>query len=366
MGVRDPLAHVAALWRRVFAGTPVTTGAAAICFVVLALVLAVVPVPYVAWSPGVTADVLGPADSGTGRAVEISGLSTYPTEGQLRLTTVSVTRADARLSLPAALVAHWLPGREVLPREAVYAPGTTQQQSTAESTRMMDTAQQSAVVAGLRSAGVAVTEVPMVTGVTTGAPADGRLDPGDRVLEVDGQVVDTPRRAVELIRARQVGDPVALTVLRADRRVEVTVPTRPATDDASVPMIGATMGVGYDHPGEVSFGISPDIGGPSAGLVFALAVHDKLTPGALTGGRVIAATGTIAADGAVGPIGGLESKIRGAERAGAAMFLIPRGNCAEAGAVQPDIPVVPVDTLDQALEVLSDPATSPADLPHCS
>lgn len=348
-----------------FAGTPVTTGAAAVCFVVLALVVAVAPVPYVAWSPGVTADLLGPADSGTGRAVEISGLSTYPTEGQLRLTTVSVTRADARLSLPAALVAHWLPGREVLPREAVYAPGTTQQQSTAESTRMMDNAQQSAVVAGLRSAGVAVTEVPMVTGVTTGAPADGRLEPGDRLLAVDGQVIDTSRRAVELIRARPVGDPVAITVLRADRRVEVTVPTRPAKDDASVPMIGATMGVGYDHPGEVRFGISPDIGGPSAGLVFALAVYDELTPGPLTGGRIIAATGTIAPDGTVGPIGGLESKIVGAERAGSAMFLIPRGNCADAGAVRPDIALVPVDSLDQALEVLADPATSPAELPHC-
>ena len=348
-----------------FAGTPVTTGAAAVCFVVLALIVAVVPVPYVAWSPGVTADLLGPADSGTVRAVEISGLSTYPTEGQLRLTTVSVTRADARLSLPAALVAHWLPGREVLPRKAVYAPGTTQQQSTAESTRMMDNAQQSAVVAGLRSAGVAVTEVPMVTGVTTGAPADGHLEPGDRLLAVDGQVIDTSRRAVELIRARPVGDPVAITVLRADRRVEVTIPTRPAKDDASVPMIGATMGVGYDHPGEVRFGISSDIGGPSAGLVFALAVHDKLTPGPLTGGRIIAATGTIDPDGTVGPIGGLESKIRGAERSGAAMFLSPRGNCADAGAVQPDIPLVPVDSLDQALEVLADPAMSPAELPHC-
>ncbi|SDB85888.1 PDZ domain-containing protein [Raineyella antarctica] len=354
------------LFRHVFGGTPVTTGASAITFVALALVLALAPVPYVTWSPGVTADVLGPGASGAGQAVEVSGLRTYPTEGQLRLTTVGVTRADAHLTLPAALMAHWLPWREVLPRAAVYAPGTTEEQSTAESTRMMDTAQQSAIAAGLRSAGVTVTEVPMVVGVTTGAPADGLLEPGDTIVAVDGKPVDAPSRAVELIRARRVGDPVALTVARADRRIEVKVPTRAAPDDPARPVIGATVGLGYDHPGTVRFGISPDIGGPSAGLVFALAVNDKLTPGALTGGRVIAATGTIAADGTVGSIGGLESKIRGAEQTGAVLFLIPRGNCAEADQVRSDIPLVPVDTLDQAVKLLADPATPIADLPHCS
>lgn len=362
---RDQLGRSVKLLQRIFGGTPVATGAAAAAFVMLALVLAVVPVPYVAWSPGMTSDVLGPADDGEGRAVEIAGLPTYPTEGELHLTTVSVTRADARLTLPAALAAHWLPWREVLPREAVYAPGTTQQDSTTASTRMMDTAQQSAVVAGLRSAGVTVTAVPMVVGVTTDAPADGLLEPGDHLLAVDGRQVATPQDAVDLIRDRTAGEPVDLTVLREDRRVAVTVPTRPAPDDASLPQVGATVGIGYEHPGEVDFGIDPDIGGPSAGLVFALAIHDELTPGALTGGRVIAATGTITEDGTVGSIGGLESKIRGAQQSGAEMFLVPRANCADAENLRPDISLVPVDTLDQALEVLSDPALSPDDLPRC-
>lgn len=352
--------------RALFAGTPPTTALSAGVFVALAVVLAVVPVPYVTWSPGPTTDLLGPGATGKGQAVAISGLPTYPTHGQLRLTTVSVTPADGRVTLPAALVAHWLPGREVLPRAAVYPPGTTEQQSVTENTRTMDTAQQSAVVAGLRSAGVRVTPVPMVTGVTTGAPADGRLEPGDAILKVDGRPVTTPDQAVAAIRAHAVGQQVTLTVKRQGRQVDVVVPTRAAPDDPKRPVIGATVATGYDHPGTVTFGIPSDIGGPSAGLAFALAIHDRLTPQDLTAGRVVAATGTIADDGTVGSIGGLESKVRGVEDAGAVLFLIPRGNCAEADTLHADIPLVPVDSLGQAVDVLSHPATPPADLPHCS
>ncbi len=354
------------LLRRVFGPTPTTTTVAAATFVVLAMLLALVPVPYVTWSPGRTVDVLGAAASGQGKAVQITGLATYPTDGQLRLTTVGVTRADSRLTLPAALAAYWLPWREVLPRAAVYAEGTTQQESTAQSTRMMDTAQQSAIVAGLRSAGVGVTEVTKVISVTTGTPADGRLEPGDTVVAVDGTAVSTPTAATTRIRDRRVGDTVQVTVLRSGVRHDVTVPTVAAPDNASQPRIGATVGVGYDHPGTVGFGIDPSIGGPSAGLVFALAIHDELTPGDLTAGRVIAATGTIDSDGTVGSIGGLPSKVAGAKAAGAALFLIPRGNCDEAVGLRTDLPLVPVDDLQQAIDVLSRPQTPLADLPHCS
>ncbi|QGF24425.1 YlbL family protein [Raineyella fluvialis] len=349
-----------------FGGTPTTTAAAAATFVVLAMVLALVPVPYVTWSPGRTADVLGPAASGQGEAISISGLATHPTRGQLRLTTVAVTRADSRITLPAALAAEWLPWREVLPRAAVYAPGTTDQQSTTEGTRMMDTAQQSAVAAGLRSAGVTVTEVTQVVGVTNGSPADGRLEPGDTITRIDGAPVTAPADLTARIRAHHVGDTVRLGVRRAGTEQEVTVPTVAASGAPTRPMIGASVGVGYEHPGTVTFGIDPGIGGPSAGLVFALAIHDRLTTGDLTGGRVIAATGTIDADGRVGSIGGLPSKVAGARSAGAALFLIPAGNCDETVGLHTDMPLVPVDTLQQAIDILSRPDTPTADLPHCS
>ncbi|MPN14205.1 Peptide deformylase [bioreactor metagenome] len=162
------------------------------------------------------------------------------------------------------------------------------------------------------------------------------------------------------LAAPQVG------VLRAGVRRDVTVPTVAAPDDPSQPRIGATVGVGYDHPGTVGFGIDPAISGPSAGLVLALAVDDRLTPGDLTGGRVIAATGTIDPDGTVGSIGGLPSKVAGAKAAGAALFLIPRGNCDEAVGLHTALPLVPVDNLQQAIDVLSRPQTPVAGLPHCS
>ncbi|MEA5154706.1 PDZ domain-containing protein [Raineyella sp.] len=363
---RSPWRRATAWLRRVFGPMPTTTAVAAAAFVVLAMILALVPVPYVTWSPGRTVDVLGAAASGPGQAVQISGLTTYPTDGQFRLTTVGVTRADSRLTLPAALAAYWLPWREVLPRAAVYAPGTTQQESTAEGTRMMDNAQQSAIVAGLRSAGVPVTEVTKVVGVSIGSPADGRLEPGDTLVAIDGTAVSTPTDATARIRARRVGETVQVGVLRAGVRRDVTVPTVAAPDDPSQPRIGATVGVGYDHPGTVGFGIDPAISGPSAGLVLALAVDDRLTPGDLTGGRVIAATGTIDPDGTVGSIGGLPSKVAGAKAAGAALFLIPRGNCDEAVGLHTALPLVPVDNLQQAIDVLSRPQTPVAGLPHCS
>lgn len=365
-GRRSPLRRVGGWLRRTFGDTPTTTAAAAGTFVVLAMVLALVPVPYVTWSPGRTMDVLGPAASGQGRAVAIDGLTTYPTDGQLRLTTVGVTRADSRITLPAALAAEWLPWREVLPREAVYPAGTTEQQSTAENTRMMDTAQQSAIVAGLRSAGVTVTEVTTVIGVTDATPADGRLEPGDTVTTVDGVAVTSPADATARIRDRRVGDPVRIGVRRSGTPQDVTVSTVAGTDDPGVPRIGATIGVGYDHPGTVSFGIDPAIGGPSAGLVFALAIRDRLTPGDLTAGRVVAATGTIDPDGTVGSIGGLPAKVAGARAAGATLFLIPRGNCDEAVRLRTDLPLVPVDDLQQAVDILSRPQTALADLPRCS
>lgn len=362
---RGPLAGPRRIVRRLFDDTPVTTGVAAVAFTALAVVFAVVPVPYVAWSPGLTTDVLGPADSGTGQAVAVTGLPTYPTDGELRLTTVGVTRSDSRLTLPAALVSHWLPARAVLPRDAVYAPGTTREESASQSARMMDTAQQAAVVAGLRSAGVLVTEVPMVLGVTTGAPADGLLEPGDAILEVDGVPVGSPTQAIDLIRGHRVGDEVSFALRRDGERIEVAVPTRAAEDDPTRAVVGATVGVGYEHPGTVTFGIRPDIGGPSAGLAFALAINDKLTPGALTGGRIVAATGTIAADGAVGAIGGVQSKARGAEESGAELFLMPRSNCDEVASVRSDVRLVPVATLGEAIEALSDPTRPVDDLPRC-
>ena len=110
----------------------------------------------------------------------------------------------------------------------------------------------------------------------------------------------------------------------------------------------------FDPPFDVSINLGQDIGGPSAGLIFSLAIYDKITPGALTGGRNIAGTGTIDVDGNVGEIGGIQQKIAGAYGDGARTFLVPAANCAEAAgsSLADDVELIKVATLDQAVDAL--------------
>ncbi|HEY8664182.1 MAG TPA: protease, partial [Propionibacteriaceae bacterium] len=137
-----------------------TAVVSSVVFIALASVLAFAPIPFVAWTPGATYDVLG---AGDGKAViQIGGITTYATTGEMRMTTVSQTRADAALSLPEALFDYVMPHRDVLPRELIYAPGKSASQVADEEKTLMSTAQFDAVVAALRAAGQPVQELPMV------------------------------------------------------------------------------------------------------------------------------------------------------------------------------------------------------------
>ena len=191
----------------------------ALLFVALAVPLAILPVPFVAWSPGGTADVLGDVD---GRPlISVEGVPTFPTAGQLDLTVVSGTSADSRLTLPEALAAYWLPGRDTLPRDAVFPPGQSADDVTKAESQMMETSQDDAVVAALRAAGQPVEQRPAVSSVTMGGPAYGKLLPGDLIVSVDG--VDTPDADAvgDQIRGHRPNEPVDFVVLRD--RVKTTV-----------------------------------------------------------------------------------------------------------------------------------------------
>jgi PDZ domain-containing protein len=133
----------------------------------------------------------------------------------------------------------------------------------------------------------------------------------------------------------------------------VTITTTRAPDDPDRAFVGITPHNGFKFPFEVTVNLGQEIGGPSAGAMFALAIFDKLTPGALTGGQHIAGTGTIEPDGTIGPIGGIQQKIIGAREEGATTFLVPAANCADAVSADVDgIRLVKVETLDGAVKAL--------------
>lgn len=341
-----------------------TAFVAAFVFVSLSVLLAVVPVPFVSWSPGGTRDTLG--NAGNEPIIKVSGTETFPTSGELDMTIVSTTPADGRLSLPQALLAYWLPSRDTLPRDSVYTPGKSADQVESEDADMMETAQDDAVVAALRADGRPVAEMPAVYSVTVGGPAYKLLLPGDLVVSVDGVPTPSVDAVSKEVQSHQAGQLISFTVIR--QRVETTVEVTVAeSTTAPVGVVGISLGRGYRYDPQISFDIGRRIGGPSAGLVFAVAIYDKITAGALLNGRHVAGTGTITSDGDVGPIGGIQEKIAGADKAGATVFLVPAGNCGDLAGVRTDMTLVKVATLVDAISALrSLDSPSPATpLPSC-
>jgi len=342
-----------------------TAVVSALVFVTLALLLVVIPVPFVTWGPGRTHDTLGLADQAP--VIKVAGIPTYPTSGRLDMTVVSVTEADARLSLLQALLAYWLPHRDALPRDAVYERGKSAQEVESEDADLMSTAQDDAVVAALRADGQPVTEMPAIYSVTVGGPAHQLLQPGDLVVSVDGVPTKDEAAVRRQIHARNPGDQLSFIVLRQRRKTTVEVPTVESATQENVPMVGVTLGAGYRYTPQISFDIGQRIGGPSAGLVFALAIYDKITPGSLLAGRHVAGTGSITPSGDVGSIGGIQEKIAGAEDAGAQVFLVPAVNCADLAGVRTSMTLVKVATLQDAivaLQTLDQPGGADR-LSHC-
>ena len=328
----------------------------ALVFVGLAVLLVVIPVPFVTWGPGDTHDTLGAADGGGSGGsepiIQVRDVATYPTSGRLDMTVVSVTPSDARLSLPQALLAYWLPHRDALPRDSVYTPGKSAEEVESEDADMMSTAQDDAVVAALRADGQPVTEMPAVYSVTVGGPAHQRLLPGDLVVSVDGVATPDREAVTRQISAHRPGEQVAFVVIRQRVRTDVTVTAVESSTEENVPVVGVTLGTGYRYAPQISFDIGQRIGGPSAGLVFALAIYDKITPGALLAGSHVAGTGSITPEGEVGGIGGVQEKIAGAEDAGAQVFLVPAANCDDLAGVRTDMLLVEVATLQDAITAL--------------
>ena len=340
-----------------------TLAVAGFLLVLLTALAALAPVPYVVLSPGPTVDTIG-VDKGKD-LITIKGRRTYPAEGDLRLTTVlALGGPGSRLSLVRALVAWADDDDAVVPVESVYPRGTTRDQVEQQNAEEMQLSQEHATAAALRLLGIPVTEVVKVQSIVRGAPALGVLKAGDVVVAADGKPVTHPEDLRAVITARPAGEPVQMTVKRDGKQLAVQVPTRRGENGRA--MVGIAPAVGYEFPFEVDYNLDK-VGGPSAGLMFALGIVDKLTPGSMTGGKNIAGTGTIEADGSVGPIGGIQQKMHGARAAGATVFLAPARNCAEALLDVPaGLQVVKVTSLADARSSVERIARGDTAVPACT
>ncbi|MFG1998922.1 PDZ domain-containing protein [Spirillospora sp. NPDC048911] len=331
---------------------------------VFALVGSFMPVPYVALMPGPTSNTLGTNDKGQ-ELVRIEGRQTYPDSGHLNFTTVTYRGGPgARIDLFTALRG-WVDGDvAIVPEETIFPKKQSQQEVDEENTRQMRDSQQSAEAAALNQLKIPIATQVLVDSVQKGKPADGKLKPGDEVIAVDGTKMASVAQVTALMAKRKPGAEVVLTIKRnnAEQKVELTTVALPKDGRA---VVGIALGDQYKFPFKVDISVG-DIGGPSAGLMFSLAIVDKLTPGPLTGGKFIAGTGTITPEGQVGPIGGIQQKMIAARQAGATIFLTPKDNCSDAVAGRPDgLRLVRADTLDGAIKSLDALNAGKKDLPAC-
>jgi PDZ domain-containing protein len=317
----------------------------AILVVVLTWLVGTVTVPYVELRPGPTFNTLGKLSNGKD-LIEVKDGATSSSAGQLRFVTVTVVD---QLSLLDALRGWWLSDDAVIPRELIYPPDQTTEQTEKQNAEDFKQSQSSAETAALTRLGYPITV--SVDKITAGLPADGVLKPDDVINAVDGVKVTSSQQLVELVRGKPVGTELKIEIVRDEKPQTVTLKTAAGDDNTS--RVGVTPKQVQPHPFTLDIPVD-DVGGPSAGLMLALGIIDKLDPKDLTGGKIIAGTGSIDDAGTVGPIGGVPQKLAGAKRDGATYFLTPKDNCAEAVSnAQPGLPLVKVGTLDDALSALA-------------
>lgn len=302
------------------------------------------PVQYVILGPGPTFDTLGSYDKQ--RVIQITGTPTTDSKGQLRMVTVNVTD---EIDLLQAVRAWFDPQEKVLPRELIYPPDQSNQQVEEENKQAFTQSQSSAETVALRELGYPVKVT--VKEVAADGAAAGKLAADDVIVSVDGQDVTSVQKLQDLVRAKPAGTILNVVRQRGGASETLQITTKKADD--GTPRIGVTAENQQPHPFEVKYHLE-NVGGPSAGLMFALGTIDSIDKEDLTGGKVIAGTGTIDDEGNVGVIGGIAQKLVGAHDDGATYFLTPAGNCDEAKANAVDgLRLVKVDTLDSALDSLT-------------
>lgn len=322
---------------------------AVVLIVVVAALMNLVHLPYAIFRPGPATNTLG--QIGGQQIVTISGAKTYPTSGALDFTTVSLYGGPRFPVNGWDLVTGWLDSSsEIVPEDQVFPQGSTNEEIADQNTAAMKDSQQEAMVVALRAIGKHVPEDVVVAGFTQEAPAKGALKEGDIIRKVEGTTVSGTTSVRAGVEKHRPGSTVQMTVERSGKDLAVTVPT---TDAHGRTVVGVYLQPMFDFPVTINV-YAGDVGGPSAGMMFSLAMYDKLTPGQMTGGVAFAGTGTMDSAGTVGPIGGIQQKLVGAHDAGAQWFLAPAANCGEVvGHIPTGLQVVKVQTFDQAKDLVT-------------
>jgi len=309
---------------------------------VLALVLAAIawPLPLYSEGPGPARDVLP--------RIIYDGMPRYEPTGQLDLTTVRYQQLTGVTALRA-----WLDDTEAIVKaDVVYPPDVPVTVTQQRGVSQMDQSQIDATAVALH----ALHTYPkdhgdgaLIDNVVAACPADGKLYPGDIITSVDGQPVHTAAQASKLFDKIPDDQPLHFELDVDGNSMQETF-TRAPCGPKKEKLVGISMIDAF--PIDVTY-TADEIGGPSAGLMWALGLYELLTPDDITAGRTIAGTGEISPDGTVYPIGGIQDKVVAAQRAGAAIFLAPKDNMGDlAGVDTGDMQVISVKTFDDALRAL--------------
>jgi Lon-like protease len=316
-----------------------------------------VPLPYYLFKPGSVRD--------TEPLISVEGTQVYPSDGSISYTTVSLRQASL-----LGLLQGWLDDDIDIYSRSRVLQGRGVQENREVNLQMMDNSKQVATQVALEQLGydVDVTVGQVVQQVDPGSPADGVLEANDTIVAVNGERFDDGQDMSRLLGEHRPGDTVTVTVLPlAGEEKDVVITLAPAPDDPNRGIMGVTViqvVLSYDFPIDVEIDTG-DVGGPSAGLAFTLALIDDLTPGDLTGGHNVAATGTISGDSTVGPVGGTGQKAAAVREKDVELFLVPTDDYQDAVEhAGDDLQVVAVDDLDDALAALADLGGNAEDLPQ--
>ena len=305
-----------------------------------------IKVPYYALSPGPVEEV--------GDLIEVEGSEVFLLNGDLYMLTVSLQEVNA-----FEYAQGWLdPSVDLVGREVIRPSNISPEEHREANRQSMDDSKDTAISVALRYLGYEVTDAGegvLVTSVVEGTPADGVLEPGDVIVEVDSVAVFIRDDGVNAIVANDIGDTIPIRVDRDGELLDLEVTLIEHTQAPGQPMVGFVPDT-YNRTLVLPFDVEIDtqnIGGPSAGMMYTLTIIDLLTEEDLARGNVIAGTGTISSDGTVGGIGGVRQKVVAAQAAGARYILVPQSNYADALTMKADgVEILAVSTIEEAIAIL--------------